>query len=150
MAICARVQTSLEPIQSLSEGDLQKGSSPRHSDFDQGSGSDPEAGARGGTSLPNSDRELVAYVRVRTTSGSVKNWGTELDKTVPDRFFSPECSGLFLARAQIAGPQRTVLAALLDVGVESRTWAWVHRNGIDTLMVVPRPGVLSTSNSPFS
>ena len=34
----ARAQTSLEPIQSLGQGDLQKGSPSQHSDLDQGSG----------------------------------------------------------------------------------------------------------------
>ena len=57
------------------QGDVQEGSPVEYSDFDQGPGSDPEAGARGGTSLPNSDRELVAQVRVRAAPGGVNELG---------------------------------------------------------------------------
>jgi len=49
----ARAEASPKPIHSLRQGDVQEGSPVEHTDFDQGSGSDPEARARGGTSLSN-------------------------------------------------------------------------------------------------
>ena len=63
-----RERTRFSPLR---QGDASQGSSAKHPAIEQGLGGDPEAGARGGTSVPDLDLQLAAQVRSGTTQGDL-------------------------------------------------------------------------------
>src|SRR5258706_943340 len=66
MDVVRRVQWLAISMRTLRQSDVPQGSPVEYPPVEQGSGGDPEAGARRGLAVSNADRQPASQVRVRT------------------------------------------------------------------------------------